>query len=77
MAGSKSGKALMGLSLKRAGNTHIAATGCPAPVGQSPTTVKTGGFNSPGTTRAGDNTVMATGRPGAAGECPMTCGDCK
>lgn len=77
MAGSKSGKALMGLSLKRNGNNHIEATGRPGAVGETPVTVKNGGFNSAGTARAGNNHVMATGRPGAAGECPVTCGDCK
>ena len=73
MAGSKSGKALMGLSIKRGGSHHVEATGHAAPAGETPMTVKNGGFNSAGTSRAGNNHVMATGRPGAAGECPVTC----
>jgi hypothetical protein len=54
-AGCYPGERLMGLSLRRAGNSDIDTLGCPAPAGESPVNPrKPGGFNSAGTKRAGD-----------------------
>jgi hypothetical protein len=77
MAGSMPGKKLMGLSLKRAGDNMIEATGKPGSIDSKP--MSSGGSErgkalmAMSLKRNGDNTIMATGRPGAAGECPKTC----
>jgi hypothetical protein len=64
MAGSMSGSALSGLSLKRAGSNWIEATGCPGKIAGK------AGFNSAGTKRAGNPYVPATGCMGYDGKCP-------
>lgn len=53
MAGAKSGKALMGLSLARGGAAEFGNLGAPAEAGMSPMKPKKASFNSPGTKRNG------------------------